>query len=395
VLQACGVPKAGPVSGSPDCVAAQYDRQRSTWLSRLSGSADEEAVRPIEQQIALQAQLQKLGFLPPTQAIDGVYGQTTRAAIVAWQRANGRPGTGLIGVADATALGASPLSAPQPQSTQENVAPGKSTKTLTKTQPIGAASPTTLNNVSSSVNPETTNGNNIWVLYIAIAVMGSVLLGFIIWRKRAREKHQKFISDGVRKETYDTVSEHMRALVRKRFQTLRHDDYGNLLREPWEKEITYFMETVLSPRVQQLGYEEYAFYVTMQLVLRLTIDEWVKQQTGASESLTLGPNLTPTDYEQYCAGQLRLAGWSADTTKASGDQGTDIVAQKGDLRLVVQCKLYSHPVGNKAVQEIAAARAHERADYAAVVSNSRYTLLRSNLPKPIGFYYSIIPTYGI
>jgi HJR/Mrr/RecB family endonuclease len=214
--------------------------------------------------------------------------------------------------------------------------------------------------------------------------MGSALLGFIIWRKRAREKHQKFISDRVRKETYDTVSEHMRALVRKRFQTLRHDDYGNLLGEPWEKEITYFMETVLSPRVQQLGYEEYAFYVTMQLVLRLTIDEWVKQQTGASESLTLGPNLTPTDYEQYCAGQLRLAGWSADTTKASGDQGTDIVAQKGDLRLVVQCKLYSHPVGNKAVQEIAAARAHERADYAAVVSNSRYTSSAQQLAKTNG-----------
>jgi uncharacterized protein len=37
---------------------------------------------------------------------------------------------------DATALGASPaLSAPQPPSTAENGAPGKSTKTLTKTQP--------------------------------------------------------------------------------------------------------------------------------------------------------------------------------------------------------------------------------------------------------------------
>jgi hypothetical protein len=44
---------------------------------------------------------------------------------------------------DATALGASPaLSAPQPPSTAENGAPGKSTKTLTKTQPIGTASPT-------------------------------------------------------------------------------------------------------------------------------------------------------------------------------------------------------------------------------------------------------------
>src|SRR5271168_2425722 len=58
--------------------------------------------------------------------------------------------------------------------------------------------------------------------------------------------------DGKREETYDTVVQHMRALVRKRFQTLRHDDYGNVVREPWEKEIRYFMETVLSPRIMRL-----------------------------------------------------------------------------------------------------------------------------------------------
>ena len=38
-----------------------------------------------------------------------------------------------------------------------------------------------------------------------------------------------------------------------------------------------------------------------------------------------------------------------------------------------QCKLYSSPVGNKAVQEAAAGRAHEKADFGIVVSNNRYT----------------------
>jgi restriction system protein len=42
-------------------------------------------------------------------------------------------------------------------------------------------------------------------------------------------------------------------------------------------------------------------------------------------------------------------------------------------RIVVQCKFYSSPVGNKAVQEAAAARLHERADQAIVVSNAAYT----------------------
>jgi restriction system protein len=133
------------------------------------------------------------------------------------------------------------------------------------------------------------------------------------------------------------------------------------------------MNKVIDPVVRQIGPKEYSLYEAMRPAILLTIAGFVEQQVGSSESFTLGPNLSPADYEQYCAGQLRLAGWSADTTKASGDQGTDIIAQKGDLRLVVQCKLYNHPVGNKAVQEITAARTHERADCAAVVSNSRYT----------------------
>ena len=40
---------------------------------------------------------------------------------------------------------------------------------------------------------------------------------------------------------------------------------------------------------------------------------------------------------------------------------------------MLQCKLYSKPVGNKAVQETVAARAHEQAAYGVVVSNQKFT----------------------
>ena len=49
------------------------------------------------------------------------------------------------------------------------------------------------------------------------------------------------------------------------------------------------------------------------------------------------------------------------------------MAEKRGIRVVVQCKLYARPVGNKAVQEIAAAKAHEQAHYGVVVSNNSYT----------------------
>ncbi len=50
-----------------------------------------------------------------------------------------------------------------------------------------------------------------------------------------------------------------------------------------------------------------------------------------------------------------------------------IIAKKNGVVLVLQCKLWDTPVGNKAVQEIAAARGHYFANGAAVVSNQSYT----------------------
>jgi len=219
---------------------------------------------------------------------------------------------------------------------------------------------------------------------LPMLVIGAVGVIGVIMRLLYKNYKKRVLTEKVMKAVYTTINQHKRALVRKRFQTLRHDDYGNLLIEPWQKELSYFLEKVLDPAIRLIGPEEYALYETMRPALLLTIAHLIEQQAGSSESFTLGPNLTPTGYEQYCAEQLRLAGWSADTTKVSGDQGTDIIAQKGDLRLVVQCKLYNHPVGNKAVQEVSAARAHEQADCAAVVSNSRYTYSAQQLASTNG-----------
>jgi uncharacterized protein len=101
VLVTCGVPETGAVAGSADCVAAQYSKKRSEWMARLSGPASEEARRPIEEHIALQASLQQIGFLPPSAKIDGVYRAATRAALSQWQTASGRSVTGIMSDADA------------------------------------------------------------------------------------------------------------------------------------------------------------------------------------------------------------------------------------------------------------------------------------------------------
>ncbi len=97
-LQRCGIPAAGALPPDPGpwvaCLSAEYERQRTVWLSRLVGAAREEANRPVDQHVALQHDLQSLGFLPPTATIDGVYGAATRTGIVSWQRSFGQPETG-------------------------------------------------------------------------------------------------------------------------------------------------------------------------------------------------------------------------------------------------------------------------------------------------------------
>lgn len=108
VAQQCGIPSSGLLptdkSALRACLIQMYEGQESAWQSRLQGPALEEALRPIETHIALQARLQTLGFIPQTEVVDGVYGAVTRTAIENWQKASGLPVTGFLGNVDAEKL---------------------------------------------------------------------------------------------------------------------------------------------------------------------------------------------------------------------------------------------------------------------------------------------------
>ena len=83
--------------------------------------------------------------------------------------------------------------------------------------------------------------------------------------------------------------------------------------------------------------------------------------------------MSPREFEHRCADYLALKGWRSRNIGGPGDQGVDVLAEKDDIRLVLQCKKYGKPVGNRAVQEVFAAKAHARASAAAVVSNQGFT----------------------
>ena len=70
---------------------------------------------------------------------------------------------------------------------------------------------------------------------------------------------------------------------------------------------------------------------------------------------------------------LERHGFGVKTTRKTRDQGADLIMNKGRLKYVVQVKFYSSPIGNKAVQEVVAAKGCYGADKGMAVTNSRFT----------------------
>ena len=79
------------------------------------------------------------------------------------------------------------------------------------------------------------------------------------------------------------------------------------------------------------------------------------------------------EYEQFCKPVAENSDWDVTETPASGDQGVDLIISSAEVRMCVQCKRYSKPVGNKAVQEVAAGKVHYNGKHAFVVSNAGFT----------------------
>ena len=81
----------------------------------------------------------------------------------------------------------------------------------------------------------------------------------------------------------------------------------------------------------------------------------------------------PYKYEEFVRRLLHARGFSAKRTRGSGDYGVDVIASKSGKTYAIQCKLYNHTVGTKAVQEIVSGRIYYKTDFAIVVSDNSFT----------------------
>jgi len=118
--------------------------------------------------------------------------------------------------------------------------------------------------------------------------------------------------------------------------------------------------------------------------LEIAFAEWTRTQ--ARLGLLYDKSMSPIDYERFCARRLASHGWTTEVTRASGDQGADIIGSKNGVRAVFQAKKYQSNVGNDAVQQVFAARTYYHATLAAVVSTGGFTLSARELASATGVH---------
>lgn len=94
--------------------------------------------------------------------------------------------------------------------------------------------------------------------------------------------------------------------------------------------------------------------------------------------------LSPEAFESHVADTYAALGYTASVTPRVGDQGIDVLAQRGQERIGIQCKRTTEAVSNGAVQEAYAGKAHYQCSSASVIALGGFTRAARSLASTTG-----------
>lgn len=197
----------------------------------------------------------------------------------------------------------------------------------------------------------------------------------------------------------EMIFEHSTALLRKRDMLLIPDDYGVVVTDRWEQEKFFYIENSFRHAVLNLANDSVTKDDMQKLLFSFgfspledinfkcaskAIDDIIMALPKALNPEALVDTKSGHEYEYFIANKIKAQGYSAAVTRGSGDHGADIVVDLSGEKIVVQCKFYSSPVGNKAVQEVYSAMGIYDADQAWVVTNHSFTPAAKIAAKKLG-----------
>jgi tetratricopeptide (TPR) repeat protein len=94
--------------------------------------------------------------------------------------------------------------------------------------------------------------------------------------------------------------------------------------------------------------------------------------------------MTWQQFELFLLSFFEKQGYHVRKTKKSHDQGADLILERAGERVVVQAKKRKKTTGNKAVQEVHAARGYYQANRAMVISTSKFSKSATELADRLG-----------
>lgn len=216
----------------------------------------------------------------------------------------------------------------------------------------------------------------------------------------------EFLSKAVQHITFEHFfTNHITDLKKDYKRMVRVDAYGLKEETEWKKKTNSIAERILYesyhlelnkifsnlkclpglsivytfPEEIDLKIEEMANELSFQV-------EYEVENEGNNEeykNLLLKNDMTGMEYEYAIADYINhnSTDWSAKVSKGSGDQGLDIMIENNTFHFTIgaQCKYYSTPVGNKAVQEAHAASSYYDTNLSCVITNHSFTKSANNL----------------
>jgi len=180
---------------------------------------------------------------------------------------------------------------------------------------------------------------------------------------------------------------------------ITEDEFGVKNHKNWDRKFRSFFENrVFAENINlfhSLSYKDFyevnstlnQIFMNIRefyLIISARYSEYMKRKVGGVKTEFRTTSEKGISLEVECTEILKRNRWRSELTPKSGDQGADIIAHKGKIKLVIQCKNYESAVGNDAVQQIIAAESFFDANIAAVVSKSGFTKSAMQLAEKTG-----------
>lgn len=208
--------------------------------------------------------------------------------------------------------------------------------------------------------------------FIGILIIAGII-GYIYFKIKQENENEKFFSEAVERNALQKsrkiINKNKIDLARQRQKSIYTDNYGKENLNNWyNKEISYFIENHIYPILNQ---DELANRHLFLDHLFAEIDEKAKKQK--LPKITFDKTMSGFEFEHFCEQLFLKTNWQVKKTKSGADQGIDLIIEKNHKKLGVQCKKYSRPVGNKAVQEVKAGISYYNLDGGMVLTNNKFT----------------------